>query len=177
MVVFLVGFMGSGKTSLGRRLAARLGWDFVDMDAMVEQRCGMNVARIFETQGEEHFRRMEREVLEELAGLRDTIVATGGGVPVGEGNMELMNRAGLTIYLMISPPQLVKRLERGTEKRPLIRGKDPGQLLEFIEERLPQREPYYMQAKAVIDCNGASDAYLVDHAVGLIEMKNENKTI
>ena len=155
--------MGSGKSSLGQRLASELGWDFVDMDCLVEQRCGMAVAEIFATRGEEYFRAMEREVLGELTRRSDTVVATGGGVPTRSDNMEVMNSAGLTVYLRLSPGRLVRRLENGRDKRPLIQGMDDARLLEYIERTLPGREPFYRMAKLTIDCDGAGDRYLIDH--------------
>lgn len=168
MVVFLIGFMGSGKSTIGRALAAKLGWKFIDMDAEIEKQCAMTVAEIFDTHGEPFFRKKEREVLEQLAGSDKIIVATGGGVAVQEGNMEIMNKAGLTIYLMLTPRNLLKRVERSPDKRPLVRGKSSEELLAFIEERLPEREEYYRRAKATIDCDGAGMEYLLQHAENLI---------
>ncbi|MDR0511040.1 MAG: shikimate kinase [Rikenellaceae bacterium] len=169
MVVFLIGFMGCGKSYLGRTLAARLGWELVDMDSEIERRCGMKIAEIFERHGEEYFRERERELLHELSERKRVVVSAGGGAPVHGDNMETMNRAGLTIYLKMSPSNLAKRLERGMDKRPLIRDLTPGQLLAFIETRLPEREQWYARAKATVDCNGADAQYLAGHAITLIE--------
>jgi len=161
--------MGSGKSSLGTRLAAALGWEFVDMDQRIEQECGMKVAEIFATHGEEFFRNKEREVLHELARGERLVVATGGGVPTRGDNMEAMNAAGLTVYLRMSPRQLAGRLEKGRDKRPLIRGMDDAQLLEYIERTLPQREPFYGKARLTIDCDGAGDDYLIEHIKNYLE--------
>jgi shikimate kinase len=174
MIVFLIGFMGSGKSHLGRALAARLGWELIDMDGAIEERCGMKVADIFERYGEARFRKLERELLDELAARDRIVVATGGGAPVHGDNMETMNCAGLTIYLRMTAENLAQRLERGAAKRPLIKDLTPCERLAFIETRLPERERYYLRARATIDCNGASEQYLVDHAVTLIE-NYENK--
>lgn len=169
MVLFLVGFMGCGKSSIGRQLARRLGYGFVDMDADIERQAGMTVSEMFDRRGEAYFREREREALARYAGLADTVVATGGGVPCGEGNMETMNRCGVTVYFKMTPEKLALRLRHGRDKRPLLRGKDDGELLTFIRERLPQREPFYGQARLVIDCDGVSDDYIAEHVVRYME--------
>ncbi|MCC8019178.1 MAG: AAA family ATPase [Rikenellaceae bacterium] len=170
MIVFLIGFMGCGKTSIGRKVAAQASFRFVDMDREIEERCGMKVADIFQRHGEESFRRCEREFLENLAASEgDTIVSTGGGAPCHGENMELMNRLGRTVYLKMSPPKLVKRLEHGREKRPKIQGMDDERLLEYIFHTLPGREEYYGKAHFIIDCDGATDDYICRHIAGYLE--------
>lgn len=170
MVIFLIGFMGCGKTSIGRKVAAQAGFRFMDMDREIEERCGMNVAGIFERHGEPYFRRCERELLESLAGQDgDLVVSTGGGVPCHGDNMDVMNRTGRTVYLKMSPPKLVKRLEHGRDKRPKIQGMDDGALLEYIGRTLPGREEYYNKAHIVIDCDGAADDYICRHIAGYLE--------
>ncbi len=165
MTLFLIGYMGCGKSTLGKTLAARLGASFADMDRAIEQQAGMSVAGIFERQGEASFRRMERQFLEaQGAGEGLRIVATGGGAPCQGDNMAVMNALGRTAYLKLSPARLVRRLSKaGREKRPLIRGMEDAELLEFIERNLAMREPFYEQAQLVIDCNGMSDDYIVNH--------------
>lgn len=164
MILFLIGYMGSGKSSLGRTVARETGFDFVDTDAQIEKECGATVSEIFAAQGEEHFRALERDVLQKAAAAQtDTIVATGGGAPCFGDNMDVMNAAGKTVYLKMSPRCLVQRLGRGREKRPIIRGMDDRQLLAFIEEKLPEREKFYGRASMVINCDGVSDAYVAGH--------------
>jgi len=166
--------MGCGKSSFGKTLARELGCDFVDMDASIEQQCGgMKISDIFAMHGEPYFRSLEKKAISELVRHENCIVATGGGAPVGEENMEMMNETGETIYLKMNPGSLVMRLKRGRDKRPLIKGMDDGQLLEFIEESLAVREPHYLKAKIVIDCNGVSDRYIVDHIEGILKYKQE----
>ena len=172
MIIFLVGYMGCGKSSLGKVLARELGYDFVDMDAFIEQQCdGMKIVDIFAMYGEPYFRALEKKTLSELGRREHCIVATGGGAPVGEGNMEAMNETGETIYLKMSPDSLVMRLKRGRDRRPLIKQMDDGQLLKFIEENLAIREPHYLKAKIVIDCNGVGDIYIVDHIKEILKYK------
>lgn len=169
MVFFIVGYMGAGKSSVGRQVARRAGMRFVDMDIEVERMHGITVAEIFEREGEAVFRKSERGVLERLAmATEDIIVACGGGTPCQNDNMTLMNAAGKTIYLKLSAAKLIKRLRPGQTKRPILKGMDSEQILTFIEETLPRREPYYMQALMVIDCDALSDdsicSYISDYA-------------
>lgn len=170
MVVFLVGYMGCGKSTVGRRLARSLGYRYVDMDIEIERRAGMSINRIFEICGEEEFRAMERELLAELAALDDdVVVSTGGGVPCRGDNMEIMNNAGITVYLKMSPDKLLSRLAGGKDKRPIIRDMDDTKLLEFIVRNLEQRESYYNRASMTIDCNGVRDSYITEHVERLLQ--------
>lgn len=114
MLIFLVGYMGCGKSTIGRALARRLGKPLLDMDALIEEHCGKRVGEIFETFGEDGFRRMERDTLAEvISSYDDAVVATGGGTPCFFDNMEAMNRAGRTIYFQMSAEKLAVRLEHG----------------------------------------------------------------
>lgn len=173
MLIFLIGYMGSGKTTIGRGLARRLGMRFVDMDTEVEQRSGLSVADYFAAHGEEAFRGQEREVLESLTAERDAVVATGGGVPCFFDNMEVMNAAGLTIYLKMGPEKLAARLEHGKAKRPLLRDKTQQQLRDFIAENLARREPFYGRAKMVMACDTMSDEYIAGHVALYVENHKE----
>ncbi|MCC8034335.1 MAG: shikimate kinase [Rikenellaceae bacterium] len=170
MKVFLIGFMGCGKTSLGKKIASKVGWPFTDMDREIEERCGMKVSQVFERFGERHFRSLEREILIDICRREgDAVVSTGGGAPCHGDNMELMNSAGKTVYLRMSPGKLVSRLEHGRDKRPKIKGMDDGELLSFIREILPGREEAYCRAHLVIDCDGASDDYICSHIADFLE--------
>lgn len=162
--LFLVGYMGCGKSTLGRKLARRLGVAFVDTDALVEQREGAAVADVFRYEGEEHFRQVEREVLEEVIASEDAaVVSTGGGLPVWGDNMQRMNEAGDTVYLRRSAEQIARRLSPyGRQKRPRLRGLSDDELVGFMERDMAAREPFYTQARLIIDCTETSDEELVE---------------
>lgn len=169
MVFFIVGYMGAGKSSVGREAARRAEMRFVDMDREVERMHGMTVTEIFEREGEVVFRKSERGVLEQLAATdEDVIVSCGGGTPCQGDNMALMNAAGKTIYLKLSPAKLIKRLKPGQTKRPILKDMDSGQMLVLIEEMLPRREPFYMQASMVIDCDALSDDSICRHVADYV---------
>lgn len=155
MLIFLIGYMGSGKSTLGRALAEALGYDFLDMDDMVCRSTGMTVAECFDTHGEEVFRLAEHEVLKVLTGKRNTVVATGGGTPCFFDNMERMNGAGVTVYLKLSPEVLSTRLEGTADLRPLLKHAAGGELKEFIRKHLEEREEYYLKASLVFDPIGS----------------------
>lgn len=167
MLLFLVGYMGSGKSSLGRKIARRLSVRYVDTDTEIEQREGASVADIFCYEGEEHFRRMEHDLIEECASSgEDAVVSTGGGLPVWHDNMELMNAAGTTVYIRRSPEQIISRLTPyGRQRRPKFRGLDDEELLAFMRGNMAEREPFYMRAHKVVDCNAMSDAETVESIV------------
>ena len=148
MKIFLIGFMASGKTTIGREVARRTGWTFIDLDERIEQREGRSVSAIFAERGEEAFRRLERECLEEACRAdHNIIVATGGGVPCFFDNMERMNRAGITVYLKFPPAALKLRIQLSSQdSRPLVAGKSDEELLRFVTDSLARREPFYAQA-------------------------------
>ena len=167
MIVFLVGYAGSGKSSLGKRLARRLGVRFVDTDKLVEQSEGASIADIFHFEGEEYFRIAERRAVESLANeCMDLVVATGGGLPTWRDNMEWLVRSGVTVYLRRTPEQILSRLsDYGREKRPMFRGKSDEELLQFMHEQMALREPYYAKAQIAVDCSVMSDDDVVEHLV------------
>jgi len=147
MRVYLIGYMGSGKSTLGRRLAKHLGVQFVDMDHYIEERNCKTIPQIFEEEGEAEFRKKERKALEELSEFTDIVIATGGGAPCFFDNIDLMNRTGKTIYLNIDPTILADRLLHSKTERPLIKGKSRDELVAFIDDTLKKRNEFYMQAK------------------------------
>lgn len=170
MLIFLVGYAGCGKSSLGKRLARRLEGRYVDTDKLVERSVGATVADIFYYEGEEYFRRAEREVLERLIeeGF-DGVVATGGGLATWQDNAERMNEVGTTVYLRRSPEQILSRMsDYGREKRPMFRGKSDEELLEFMRKHMAEREPHYAKAYITIECDRVSDDEVVEMIVNEI---------
>ena len=167
MILFLVGYAGSGKSSLGKRLARRMGLRFVDTDNVVEQQVGAPIADIFHYEGEEYFRIAERRAVESLANkAMDLVIATGGGLPTWRDNMEWMLRSGVTIYLRRSPEQILSRLSAyGREKRPMFRGKSDEELLQFMRQQMAAREENYAQAHISVNCTTMSDDDVVEYIV------------
>lgn len=149
--IYLVGFMGSGKTTAGKRLSSILGWSFIDMDRKVEEKAGKTIREIFSEHGEGWFRSLERTVLHDLENEKQTVISTGGGAPCHDDNMDFMRRTGLTVYLKMTPLQLRNRLRDSKGERPLIKGLSGDDLLKYIETRLAQREPFYSLAEIIID--------------------------
>lgn len=139
--------MGSGKTTLGHELAARLGLSFIDLDKYIEERNYKTVPQLFSEFGEEEFRRRESKALKEVSEFIDVVVATGGGTPCFFKNMELMNSTGITLFLDIDIPTLVERLQKSKTDRPLIQGKSKEELIEFIHEMMKKRLPFYKMAQ------------------------------
>ncbi|MCM1151614.1 MAG: AAA family ATPase [Alistipes sp.] len=172
--LFLVGYMGCGKSTLARKLARRLGVDAVDTDRLVEEAEGASVVDIFRYEGEERFRLVEREALERvLADRRDVVVSTGGGLPLWRDNMERMNGAGITIYLRRSAPQIARRLSPyGRQKRPRLRELSDEEIVDFMSRDMAAREPFYAQARWTFDCDSLPDDELVENILAELKMKN-----
>jgi shikimate kinase len=123
MRIFLIGFMGSGKSSMGAAISSDLGLRFIDLDKAIESKFGKDIPAIFATDGEKHFRELEQQTLQELLEEDDYVMACGGGTPCFFDNMDRMNEAGVTIYLKMSTDVLADRLQTETETRPLLAGK------------------------------------------------------
>jgi len=154
--IFLIGYMGSGKTTIGKLLAAKMGYNFVDMDKHIEEKTFKSVSQIFAEQGENEFRQLEKECLHEIGEFERVIISTGGGVPCFFDNMEYMNNRGITIYLKLTPAQLANRLETSkANKRPLLAERKGDELIRFIADTLEVREPFYN--RAAFHTNGTID--------------------
>lgn len=157
--VFLIGFMGSGKTRWGQILAEKLDRPFLDLDEFIEENEGKTIAEIFAESGENGFRILERENLLRLAALPPTVVATGGGTPCFFDNMAWMKRHGTTIYFEVLPHILFERLKNERERRPLLKNLDENELKNFIQNRLNEREPFYQQADFSLKNTGDDGAF------------------
>ena len=141
--------MGSGKTTAGRLLAGSLGYDFADLDSLIEDREGMAVTEIFALKGEEYFRQVEASVLEELLVRKMLVVACGGGTACFHDNMQKMKSAGLTVYLSVSPSVLAARLSGEHSSRPLVAGKTGNELRSHVRKLLAGREGWYRQSDII----------------------------
>jgi shikimate kinase len=141
--VALVGFMAAGKTAVAQVLARLLGKKLIELDALVEQRAGKTVARIFAEDGETAFREWEITLVKEVAAGRDQVIATGGGIVLNKINVDRLRQGGVIVYLEASPPAILKRAQASTAERPLLAGQDKAGT---IEKLLRFRQPYYDRA-------------------------------
>lgn len=145
--IILIGYMGAGKTTIGRALARNLQLDFYDLDWYVEDRFHKKIPQIFAEQGEAGFRDIERKMLHEVGEFEDVVISCGGGTPCFFDNIQYMNAQAETVYLKATPDVLQAHLLMGKSQRPLIQGKSPEELQTYIRESLLTREPFYAQAK------------------------------
>ena len=149
--IILIGYMGAGKTTVGKALAKELGIIFYDLDWYIENRMRKSIAQIFEERGEEGFRKIEYNMLHEVAEFENVIISCGGGTPCFFDNMDYLNQQGQVVYLKADPEVLYKHLAMSKNDRPLLRGKGHEQLITFIREQLEKREPYYTKARYILD--------------------------
>lgn len=164
--IFLTGFMGSGKSTVGPELARTLGYEFLDLDQEIEQRAGKPIPVIFSTEGEAAFRKLEADMLREVAQRKHTVVALGGGALTFEENLHVALSSGLVVYLKVPTEHLVRRL-RGRTGRPLIMGSEGSTLSdEALRQRVDMmigvREPFYSQAHVTIETGGMDFGETVD---------------
>jgi shikimate kinase len=178
--VFLVGFMGCGKSTIGKMLAQELNLQLVDMDTVIEEQQQMAISQIFATEGENAFREIEKDTLHMLGKKEKQLIATGGGAPCFFDNMEWMNQYGITIYLKMSAKALAHRLmslpEKARLSRPLLAGKTESELADYIEKTLEMREPFYGKSKIVIltdDINPQTTVSRIMAAMNMIQTGNK----
>jgi shikimate kinase len=148
--IFLIGFMGSGKSTVGALLAERLSLPFLDSDKEIEKKNGKSITEIFSQDGEAAFREMEMDFLQELEVVKPSVIAVGGGLPGSENALPLMHKMGLVIYLNTSLLTLIKRLREEKEQRPLLRDLSDTEFHPFVEDLLSQRVHFYKQAKLIM---------------------------
>lgn len=173
--IYLIGYMGAGKTTVGRLLADKLGWHFVDLDEAFYHIHGYTPAEYIRQFGMEDFRRKEKYVVEDLADqipFEKVIYATGGGYPCREDNMDCLRELGTSIYLRWKPEHLAKRLMlTDLTDRPVLQGRTEKELLEFIAPQLQAREPFYQRANHILDveiCDEQSDERIAEELYRLI---------
>ena len=163
--IILIGYMGAGKTTIGKALSKRLGLMFYDLDWYIESRMHKTIAQIFADEGEDGFREIEHNMLHEVAEFENVIVSCGGGTPCFFDNMDYLNAQGETIYLQAAPEVLAKHLKMGKVVRPLIVGKTEEELLAYITESLEKREPYYSRAKHILNVDLLNTVEKIDESV------------
>lgn len=164
MRIVLVGYMGSGKTTVGKELSKYLGFRFLDLDAFIEEKTGMEISAIFKQKGELFFRKLEHQYLMEvLEKNSEIILSTGGGTPCYSGNMDVIsNYTDNVFYLRVSIPELVKRLSKEKSQRPLIAHIDDADLPEFFGKHLFERSPFYSMATYTISSDGNPEDIVKD---------------
>jgi shikimate kinase len=152
-IIYVIGFMGSGKSTAGKRLAVSLGWEFLDLDRVIEDKTGKKIPQIFSQDGEAAFRKAESEALKGIDNKKGIVVATGGGTPCHDDNMDYMLEHGLTVYLKMTPDQLTHRLLESSTARPLIQNVSDEDLPSFIAKALMTRESFYNRAEIIVPGN------------------------
>ena len=151
--IIIIGYMGAGKTTVGKALAKELGIMFYDLDWYIESRMHKTVKQIFDESGEDGFRQIEHNMLHEVAEFENIVLSCGGGTLCFFDNMDYMNQLGETVYLKASPETLYAHLKMGKGVRPLLLNKTPEEVQVFIREQLQKREPFYEKAKHIFDVN------------------------
>lgn len=145
--IYLIGYMGAGKTTLGKRMAQIMNLSFIDIDKFIECKYHLTVPEIFAKHGEEGFRKIEQKALLEVSDFENVVISTGGGVPCFFDNMDVMNNTGITLYIKAAPDELASRLRASKTVRPIVESKTDEELIPFITEHLLERERYYNRAK------------------------------
>lgn len=166
--IFLIGYMGSGKTTLGRAFSKHAGLSFIDLDWYIEERAHRTIAQLFAEEGEEGFRRLERRMLHEVAEFEDVVIACGGGTPCYYDNMEFMQEAGITVYLDASQDVLFRRLKVASANRPLIKDKTDDELREFIAQGVASRMPWYGKARLRMDACRLESRHQIAESIELL---------
>ncbi|HJD75582.1 MAG TPA: shikimate kinase [Bacteroides reticulotermitis] len=167
--IFLTGYMGAGKTTLGKAFARKLNIPFVDLDWYIEERFHKTVGELFTERGETGFRELERTMLHEVAEFEDVIISTGGGAPCFFDNMEFMNQVGKTVFLNVHPDVLFQRLCIAKQQRPILQGKQDEELKEFIIQALEKRAPYYTQAHHIFNADELESYHEIEASVDRLQ--------
>ena len=163
--IFLTGYMGAGKTTLGKAFARKMNVPFVDLDWYIEERFHKTVGELFTVRGQTGFREWERTMLHEVAEFENVEISTGGGAPCFFDNMEFMNRVGKTVFLDVHPDVLFRRLRIAKQQRPILQGKEDDELKAFIIRALEQRAPFYTQAQYIFNADELEDRWQIETAV------------
>ena len=148
--VYLIGFMGVGKSTAGRKLASRLGWKFMDTDALFENKYKLRIDAFFNKYGEELFRKLENDILISTFDLNNYVISTGGGMPCFSDAMQQINANGVSVYLAMDEKTIFNRLKNSKQKRPLVLNKSEDELIDFIQKKVRERNQYYSQASITV---------------------------
>lgn len=151
MRIYLIGYMGSGKTTIGKKLAKALNYEHLDLDHTIENKYHITIPDIFHRFDEKTFRQLEQETLKETLSSDKIVISTGGGTPCFYDNLEFINKNGISVYIKMQPESLLKRLLEAKKKRPLILKKSTDEIKEFIGKQLDMREEFYSQANYTIE--------------------------
>ena len=163
--IFLIGYMGAGKTTLGKAFARAMGLTFIDLDWYIEERFHKTIRQLFTERGEDAFRDLEKRMLHEASEFEDVVISVGGGTPCFFDNMEYMNAAGETVFLDVDIKVLFRRLKVAKQQRPLLDGKTDEELMLFIQEALQARLPFYTKAKHVFNGELLEDRHQIQQSV------------
>ena len=163
--IFLIGYMGAGKTTLGKAFSRELGLTFIDLDWYIEERFHKTVQQLFSERGEQGFRELEQKMLHEVAEFEDVVISAGGGTPCFFDNMDYMNACGDTVFLQVEPEVLFRRLKVAKQQRPLLANKSDEELMNFICEALQKRHPFYSQAKLLFRADELEDKSQIQTSV------------
>ena len=163
--IFLIGYMGAGKTTLGKAFSRELGLTFIDLDWYIEERFHKTVQQLFSERGEQGFRELEQKMLHEVAEFEDVVISAGGGTPCFFDNMDYMNACGDTVFLQVEPEVLFRRLKVAKQQRQLLANKSDEELMNFICEALQKRHPFYSQAKLLFRADELEDKSQIQTSV------------
>ncbi len=177
-LIYLTGFMGAGKSTIGPILANTIGWDSCDLDVLIEQKVGKKVREIFEEDGEKYFRKIENETLQEVSQKSNLVVSLGGGTMANDQNLEILKRTGITVYLKASSDSFYKRLKHKRDRPQLLINEkedfSKDELVQRIDELIRKRSKYYEQADIIIETDDFTVGKTVDRIVNHLE-KFSNK--
>jgi len=163
MIIYIIGFMGCGKSTVGKKIAAKINYPFIDLDTLIENEQNKPIATLLDPENEFKFRKIEKEALHSISDTnKNLVVSTGGGTPCFFDNINYMNSIGQTIYLEAGIPLILNRLKNSKTVRPLIRNKTQAEIYDYIERLLKERKKFYQQAKYKIDARSIKISQIVN---------------
>lgn len=167
--IFLIGYMGAGKTTLGKALSRELGLPFIDLDWYTEERYHKTIRELFSEKGERNYRELEQRMLHEVAEFENVIISVGGGTPCFFDNMDFMNNHGNTVFLKVNPEVLFRRLRVAKYQRPLLCDRPDEELMDYIVTSLNERKDFYQKARFVFEANKLDNSFQIKSAVNCLK--------